>query len=81
MIKAALGLLLASLLVVSCDLNSCAFNREGVVYSIGSSGALNRSVDPERGADNADCLNGSGACRTLYYALGGVQQVRRRYMV
>lgn len=63
---------------VSCDLDSCAFNREDAINSILSSAVWRRRVDLENGTNVSECLNGSVPCRTLHYALHGAEIIEER---
>lgn len=70
----AFCLLSIYLVVVSCGLDSCAFDREDAINGILSSATWRRRVDQEHGANVSECLNGSVPCRTLQYALHGVEK-------
>ena len=68
-------------LLVSCDHSSCAsIARKSVIdiEAIRSSATVNRSVDQEKGENSTACLNGSVPCRTLHYALHGLDDVQLR---
>ena len=75
-----LGLLFGCWLSASCDHGSCAHTKESVidVNAIQSSATVRRSVDLENGVNSTDCLNGSVPCRTLHYALHGVDDAGER---
>ena len=74
MFNTAFFLLSTYAVAVSCDLDSCAFDREDAINSILSSAAWRRSVDLEVGANVSECLNGSVPCKTLHYALHGTAE-------
>ena len=82
---ACLTLLLTSVLplfVSPADSSSCSYSnaRESVidVEGILSSAVVRRSVDLEHGENSSACLNGSVPCRTLHYALHGVDDAELR---
>lgn len=66
-------------LLVSSDHSSCAaVSRKSVIDTdaIINSATVTRSVDQERGENSSGCLNGSVPCRTLHYALHGLDDVQ-----
>lgn len=68
-------------LVVSSDRSSCAnITRNSVIDTdaIRSSATVIRSVDQDRGENSSACLNGSVPCRTIHFALHGVDDVQLR---
>lgn len=77
-VAAGLCLLSAWLLLASCQLESCSYNREEVLRPILSSSSARRQVDQELGVDSVACLNGSVACRSLHYALHQQDDVELR---
>ncbi len=68
-------------LLVSSDSSSCAsISRKSAIDidAIASSATITRSVDQEKGKNSSACLNGSRPCRTLHYALHGLDDVQLR---
>ena len=68
-------------LVVSSDRSSCADITGNSVIdtdAIRSSATVIRSVDQDRGENSSACLNGSVPCRTIHFALHGVDDVQLR---